>query len=62
MKFEDAIMRSIKAFRKGKQPEELIKAVGPIKYDQAYFDEMEKALVGSKSKKKKQDTEMEDGE
>lgn len=64
MKFEDAILRSIKAYRKGKQPEELMKAVGEIKYTKDYFDELEKALMESKGKKKKKKPEMEieDGE
>lgn len=46
MTFEEAIIKSIKVYRSGKDPEELFKVVGGVKYTRDYFDELEKELVG----------------
>lgn len=63
MTFEEAIRKAIKAYREGKDPEELIKAKGKkLSYDRDYFNGLEKEIVGKdskKSKKKKQDETME---
>lgn len=53
MKFEEAIIKSIKAYREGKDPDELFKVVGKVKYTREYFDELEKSLVGEKKDKEK---------
>lgn len=46
MKFEDAIEKSIKAFLKGKLPEELVKVTeGNILYTPDYMDELEAELA-----------------
>lgn len=63
MTFEEAIRKSIKAYRDGKDPEALLKAKGKkLSYDRDYFNELEQEIVGKKSKKqksKKADAEME---
>jgi hypothetical protein len=46
MKFEDAIEKSIKAFLKGRLPEELVKVTeGNILYTPDYMDELEAELA-----------------
>lgn len=46
MKFEDAVEKSIKAFLKGKMPEELMKVQeGEILYTPEYMDELEADLA-----------------
>jgi hypothetical protein len=63
MTFEEAIRKAIKAYRDGKDPDELLKAKGTsLSYDREYFDGLEEEIVGKaskKSKKNKKDEEME---
>lgn len=48
MKFEDAVEKSIRAFLKGKLPEELIKAQGePVLYTPEYMEEFSEELVSA---------------
>lgn len=60
MTFEEAIRQSMKAYRKGKRPEEAIKAGMTFTYTMEFFDKMEKDLLSkSKSKGKASDEEAE---
>lgn len=48
MKFEDAVEKSIRAFLKGKLPEELMKAQGePVLYTPEYMEEFSEELVSA---------------
>ena len=45
MKFQEAVVKSIKSYMDGKIPEELEKVTGePMLYTLEYFDELEKEL------------------
>jgi hypothetical protein len=64
MTFEEAIRKAIKAYRDGKDPDELLKTKGkPLTYDREYFNGLEEEIVGKaskkSSKKSKKDEEME---
>ena len=50
MKFEDAVKRSIKAFRSGEMPQNLVESMDEkLRYTPEFFDEVEKELgVGGK--------------
>lgn len=48
MTFEEAVRKSIKAYFEGKDPENLLEAMGGTKYTREYFDEMEEELLGEK--------------
>lgn len=66
MTFEEAIRKAIKAYREGKDPEELMKAKGKkaLSYDRDYFKELEEEIVGKDSKKstKKKNKKLDDDE
>lgn len=53
MDFEAAIRKSIKAYREGKDAENLLEAVGGTKYDREYFDALEEEMLSSNDTKKK---------
>lgn len=55
MTFEEAIRKAIKAYRDGKDPDELMKAKGKttLSYDREYFDGLEEEIVGKDAKKSK---------
>jgi hypothetical protein len=58
MTFEEAVRKSIRAFMKGEMPTSLIEASGgKLRYDQKFFDDLEKDILGEgkKSKKKEED-------
>jgi hypothetical protein len=64
MTFEEAIRKAIKAYREGKDPEELMKVKGgESKFTRDYFNDLEEEIVGKDSKKskkkKKSDEELE---
>lgn len=46
MTFEEAIRKSVKAYWKGKTPENLKKSVKQMKYTKKYFDRFEKETFG----------------
>jgi hypothetical protein len=62
MTFEEAIRKSIRAYMKGKNPDNLFKAIGKVKYTRDYFDSLEKDILGEedkgKGKKKAKDEEV----
>ena len=53
MDFEAAIRKSIKAYREGKDAENLLEAVGGTKYDREYFDALEEEMLSKNDKKSK---------
>jgi hypothetical protein len=58
MTFEEAIRKSIRAFMKGDMPTSLIEASGgKMKYDQKFFDDLEKEILGEDKKSKKKGEE-----
>ena len=65
MTFEEAIVKAVRKYYAGKEPEALIEASeGEFKYTREYFDELEEELVPSdkKKKSKKDDEEVEEYE
>lgn len=65
MTFEEAIVKAVRKYYAGKEPEALIEASeGEFKYTREYFDELEEELVPSdiKKKSKKDDAEVEEYE
>jgi hypothetical protein len=64
MTFEEAIRKAIKAYRDGKDPDELMKVKGgKSTFTRDYFNDLEEEIVGKDSKKskkkKKSDEELE---
>jgi hypothetical protein len=56
MTFEEAVRKSIRAFLKGDMPASLVEASGgKMKYDQKFFDDLEKEILGEDKKTKKKD-------
>jgi hypothetical protein len=58
MTFEDAVRKSIKAYFEGKDPENLLEAMGGTKYTREYFDEMEEELLGEKPEPEMEEDEV----
>lgn len=59
MKFEDAVEKSIRAFLKGKLPEELMKVQGePVLYTPEYMEEFSEELA--EAELDEEDDEVED--
>ena len=52
MNFEDAIRKSISAYYKGVDPENLNATKEEVVYTREYFDELEEDLLGKKSEDK----------
>ena len=59
MTFEEAIIKSVKAYLEGEMPTELMGASKETKYTPEYFDELEEELMKDPKKNKK---EVEDEE
>lgn len=53
MTFEEAVLKSIKAYYNGKQPKELLAVQNSKKYSKEFFDNLEEQLLGGKKAKKK---------
>jgi|TARA_R110002153_G_scaffold87321_3_gene216091 hypothetical protein len=62
MTFEEAIIKSVKAYLDGEMPTELMGAAKETKYTPEYFDELEEELVNKPQKPKKKKKEVEDDE
>lgn len=64
MTFEEAIIKAVRKYYAGKDPEALLEASeGEFKYTREYFDELEEELTPSdKKKKSKKDEEVEEYE
>lgn len=65
MTFEEAIIKAVRKYYAGKDPEALLEASeGEFKYTREYFDELEEELIPSDTKKKskKDDAEVEEYE
>ena len=65
MTFEEAIVKAVRKYYAGKDPEALLEASeGEFKYTREYFDELEEELIPSdpKKKSKKDDEEVEEYE
>jgi len=55
MKYRDVVSQSIKAFKEGRQPEELSKTKSEgLTYTPEYFDKMEKDVLGDESEEKEE--------
>jgi hypothetical protein len=61
MNFEDAIRKSISAYYKGVEPENLNSTKEEVVYTREYFDELEEDLLGKKSEDKDEVEGEEDG-
>lgn len=53
MTFEEAVIKSVKAFYDGKTPQELLSVKPSKKFNKEYFDRLEEQVLGSKKSKKK---------
>ena len=61
MNFEDAIRKSISAYYKGVDPENLNATKEEVVYTREYFDELDEDLLGKKSEDKDEVEGEEDG-
>lgn len=57
MTFEEAIIKSVKAYLDGEMPSELVGASKETKYTPEYFDELEEELMKKPEKTKEVDDE-----
>lgn len=62
MNFEDAIRKSISAYYKGVEPDNLNATKEEVVYTREYFDELEEDLLGKKSEDKNKDEDDIEGE
>lgn len=53
MTFEEAVLKSIRAYYGGKQPKELMAVQPSKKFHKEFFDNLEEQILGSKKKTKK---------
>lgn len=53
MTFEEAVIKSVRAFYDGKVPKELLSVKPSTKFNKEYFDRLEEQVLGSKKSKKK---------
>lgn len=51
MTFEEAIRKSVKAYWKGKTPDNVKKSAKNFKYNKKYFDKFEKEMFGDLEEK-----------
>jgi hypothetical protein len=57
MTFEEAIIKSVKAYLKGEMPTELMGTSKETKYTPEYFDELEEELMKEPAKEKEVEDE-----
>lgn len=63
MTFEEAIIKAVKKYYEGRDPEELLESQeGESKYTREYFDELEEELLESDTKKKSKKKKKKDEE